>query len=170
LYKGKYTGKINAMKHDQELRNQLTKLLQGGIAYQPIGDLFKGITAEEAGKTVPKLPYTIWRLLEHMRLTLNDILEFCRNTDYKYLTWPDNYWPKEDTPADQSELDKCIQEIKAGIETMIQLIQDPANDLYQPFAHGEGQTLLREALLVAEHTAYHTGEVIVLRRLLGTWK
>src|SRR6478736_2870504 len=84
--------KPNAMKHDQELRDQLTKLLQGGIAYQPIGELLKGITAEEAGKTVPHLPYTIWRLLEHMRLTLNDILEFCQNPNYKYLDWPDDYW------------------------------------------------------------------------------
>ena len=158
------------MKHDQELRDQLTKLLQGGLAFQPVDELFKDITAEEAGKTVPKLPYTIWRLLEHMRLTVNDILEFCQNPDYKYLTWPDDYWPKENAPADQKALDKSIAEIKAGIKTMIKLIQDPANDLFKPFAHGEGQTLLREALLVAEHTAYHTGEVIVLRRLLGTWK
>lgn len=158
------------MQHNQELRDQLTKLLEGGIAYQPIEELLKGITAEEAGKTVPKLPYSIWQLLEHMRITLNDILEFCQNPKYEYLNWPDDYWPKEDAPADQKALDKTIAEIKTGIKTMINLVQDPKHDLFKPFAHGEGQTLLREALLVAEHTAYHTGEVIVLRRLLGTWK
>ena len=158
------------MDQDQKLRDQLTKLLEGGIAYQPIEELFKGITAEEAGKTIPELPYTLWKLLEHMRITVNDILEFCQNPDYKYLNWPDDYWPKDEAPTNQKVLDKCIAEIKAGIKTMIKLIQDPANDLFKPFAHGEGQTLMREALLVAEHTAYHTGEVIVLRRLLGSWK
>ncbi|MBK0402783.1 DinB family protein [Adhaeribacter sp. BT258] len=158
------------MNHDQRLRDQLTKLLEGGLAFQPVGELFKDITAEEAGKTVPKLPYTIWQLLEHMRLTVNDILEFCQNPDYQYLTWPDDYWPQEKAPADQQALNKSIAEIQTGLQTMIKLVQDPDNDLYKPFPHGEGQTLLREALLVAEHTAYHTGEVIVLRRLLGTWK
>jgi hypothetical protein len=157
------------MKHDQALRDQLTKLLQGGLAYQPIGELLKGIKAADAGKSIPHLPYTLWKLIGHMRFTLYDILDFCRNPDYKYADWPDDYWPKENAPASQAELDKCIQEILEGVEAMISLIQDPANDLYKPFPYGEGQNLLREALLVAEHNAYHVGEVIVLRRLLGTW-
>ncbi|MFC5270022.1 DinB family protein [Adhaeribacter terreus] len=158
------------MNQNQEIRNQLIKLLEGGIAYQPIEELLKDITADEAGKSISHLPYTIWQLLEHMRITLYDILEFCQNPDYQYLKWPDDYWPKEVAPADQETLDKCIAEIKTGIQTMIKLVQDPANDLFKTFSHGEGQTLMREALLVAEHTAYHTGEVIVLRRLLGTWE
>ena len=158
------------MNQNQPLRDQLTKLLEGGLAFQPIETLLKDITLKEAGQTVPKLPYTIWQLLEHMRITIADILEFSQNPDYKYLNWPDDYWPQENAPANQKALDSCLAEIKTSIQTMIKLVQDPANDLYQPFPHGEGQTLLREALLVAEHTAYHTGEVVVLRRLLGTWK
>ncbi|KAA9325645.1 DinB family protein [Adhaeribacter soli] len=158
------------MKQDQVVREQLVKLLQGNLAYQPIGELLKGIKAEDAGKPIEHLPYTLWKLIEHMRLTLYDILEFCRNPDYKYLNWPEDYWPKENAPADQAALDKSINAILKGVETMVELIQDPANDLYKPLAHGEGQNLFREALLVAEHNAYHIGEIIILRRLLGTWK
>ena len=158
------------MNHDQALREQLTKLLQGGLAYQPLGELLKDIRAADAGKTIPELPYTLWKLLGHMRFTLNDILEFIRNPDYVYPKWPDDYWPEENAPAGQAELDTCIQDIQEGVKAMIGLIRDPANDLYKPFPHGEGQNLLREALLVAEHNAYHTGQVIVLRRLLDTWQ
>lgn len=158
------------MKQDQVLREQLIKLLQGGQAYQPLKELLKDITVAEAGKTVPELPYTLWQLLEHMRITLSDILDFSQNPDYKYLKWPDEYWTKEKAPESQAVLDAGIKAILNGLETLIALVQDPKQDLYKPFAHGEGQNLLREVLLVAEHNAYHTGEIIVIRRLLGTWK
>ncbi|MFD2513320.1 DinB family protein [Pontibacter locisalis] len=158
------------MEKEKALRDHLVKLLRGGQAYQPLATLLQDLKAEIAGKTVQELPYTIWQLVEHMRLTLEDILEFIQNPNYKEPTWPDDYWPKEKAPADQAALDTSIKAISAGMEEMIQLVQDPSNDLFKPFPHGDGQTLLREALLIAEHNAYHVGEVIVLRRLLGDWE
>ncbi len=158
------------MNQDQVLRDQLEKLLRGGQAFRPLEEVLDGITAEEAGKTVPKLPYTLWKLIEHLRIALIDILEFSRDPNYESPEWPTGYWPQEDAPANQQALEASIQAIQDGLEQMIQLIQDPANDLYKPFTHGTGQNLLREAMLVAEHNAYHLGEIIVLRRLLGNWE
>ncbi len=158
------------MNQDQVLRDQLEKLLRGGQAFRPLEEVLDGITAEEAGKTVPKLPYTLWKLIEHLRIALIDILEFSRDPNYESPEWPTGYWPQEDAPANQEALEASIQAIQNGLEQMIQLIQDPTNDLYKPFAHGTGQNLLREAMLVAEHNAYHLGEIIVLRRLLGNWE
>ena len=157
------------MKQDQLLRDQLTKLLRGGQAFKPLEEVLDGITAAEAGKMVPGLPYTLWKLIEHLRISLYDILEFSRDPTYQSPAWPDGYWPQEDGPVDQTALDKSFSLITKGVEEMIQLVQDPANDLYTPFAHGEGQNLLREAMLVAEHNAYHLGEIVVLQRLLGNW-
>jgi hypothetical protein len=158
------------MKQDQALRNQLTRLMRGGQAFTPPGELLAGITAREAGKAVPGLPYTLWQLIEHLRITLYDILEFSRDPAYQSPEWPEGYWPAEAAPASPAELEKSIQTISAGLEAMIRLVQDPARDLFEPFGHGQGQNLLREAMLVAEHNAYHLGQIVVLRRLLGTWK
>jgi hypothetical protein len=157
------------MKRDQQLRDQLTELMRGGQAFIPLKEVLAGITAADAGKTVPGLPYTLWKLIEHLRLTLYDILEFSRDPAYQSPAWPAGYWPREEKPADQAELNKSIQVILDGLEAMVQLVQDPARDLFEPFGHGDGQNLLREAQLVAEHNAYHLGEVVVLRRLLGSW-
>ncbi|MBC5991925.1 DinB family protein [Pontibacter cellulosilyticus] len=158
------------MEQDSALRAHLVKLLSGGQAYQPLSTLLKDLSAETAGKTVQDLPYTIWQLVDHMRYTLEDILEFINNPNYQEPNWPDDYWPKEKAPGNQAALDKSINAISKGKQEMIKLVQDTSNDLYKPFPHGDGQTLLREALLVAEHNAYHVGEVIVLRRLLGDWE
>lgn len=157
------------MAQDEALREQLVKLIRGGQAFQPIEVLTKGLTAETAGKTVSELPYTIWQLLDHMRFTLEDILEFTRNAAYREPNWPDDYWPKEKAPSDQNALDKCIASIEASMDEMVRLVQDPTNNLYTPIPYGSGQTLLREAMLVAEHNAYHLGEIVVIRRLLGDW-
>jgi len=158
------------MKEDQLLRDQLTQLMRGGQAFTPMEEILAGITAEDAGKTLPQLPYTIWKQIEHLRIALYDILEFSRDPTYQSPEWPAGYWPQTDAPADQAALDNSITTIKQGLEAMIQLVQDPANDLYKPFAHGNGQNLLREAMLVAEHNAYHLGRILVLRRLLNNWE
>ncbi|MCC9167926.1 DinB family protein [Pontibacter harenae] len=158
------------MEHDQQLRNQLVKLMQGGQAFTPLDELLDGISAEDAGKKVPELPYTLWKLIEHLRIALYDILEFSRNPSYESPAWPEGYWPTEDVPSNQAALHASINSIKEGLAAMVQLVQDQNNDLFEPFAHGSGQNLLREAMLVAEHNAYHLGEILVLRRLLGIWK
>jgi DinB superfamily len=158
------------MKNDQSLRDKLTKHMRGGQAFAPMEEVLAGITIGEAGRSVAGLPYTLWGLIEHLRITLYDILEFSRDPAYQSPEWPEGYWPPQKSPADQAGLDKSIQALSAGVEAMVALVQDPARDLFEPFAHGQGQNLLREAMLVAEHNAYHLGQVVLLRRLLGTWK
>ncbi len=158
------------MNHDQLLRDQLVKLLRGGQAFTPLPELLQGITVQEAGKSINGLPYTIWKLIEHLRIALYDILDFSRDATYESPEWPAGYWPQENAPADEAALAKSIKDISDGMEAMIQLVQDSKNDLYQPFAHGTGQNLLREAMLVAEHNAYHLGQIIVFRRLIGNWE
>jgi hypothetical protein len=158
------------MEKDQLLRDQLTKLMRGGHAFTPLEEVLAGITAEEAGKMVPGLPYTLWGLIEHLRISLYDILEFSRDPAYQSPDWPQGYWPQQKKPADQAGLEKSIRALSAGVEAMVTLVQDPGRDLFEPFVYGQGQNLLREAMLVAEHNAYHLGQVVVLRRLLGTWQ
>ena len=158
------------MNQDQILREQLVKLLRGGQAFTPLSEVTQDITAEEAGTTIPYLPYTLWQVVEHIRMALYDILEFSRDPDYDSPEWPAGYWPPENKPADQAALNTSLKAILEGIEQMIELVQNPAIDLYQPFAHGDGQNLLREALLVAEHNAYHLGQILIFRRFLGKWE
>lgn len=158
------------MEQEQQLRGQLVKLLRGGQAFRPREELLEGITLQEAGEKVKELPYTIWQLLDHLRFAQHDILDFCRNPAYKEPAWPDDYWPKETAPADQATLDTTLKALSDDLEELVGLVQDPNNDLFAPIPHGNGQTLLREAMLVAEHSAYHLGEIVVLRRLLGNWE
>lgn len=158
------------MTQNEQLRQHLVKLLRGGQAYRPMNELLDGLTLQEAGKKIQDLPYTIWQQLEHLRFTQYDILDFSRNPSYREPTWPDDYWPAKEAPESEEQLAQSIKAITQDLEEMIQLVQDAGNDLFEPFAHGQGQTLLREAILVAEHNAYHLGQITLLRRLLGTLK
>ncbi|RIJ41437.1 DinB family protein [Pontibacter oryzae] len=155
---------------DQQLREQLVNMMQTGQAFRPRQELLAGITLQEASEKVKDLPYTLWQLLEHMRFAQHDILNFCRNPDYKEPTWPDDYWPKNAQPPSEGELQQTLQALTNDLHAMVSLVQDTNNDLFTPIPHGDGQTLLREAMLMAEHSAYHLGEIIVLRRLLGNIK
>lgn len=143
--------------------------MQTGQAFRPRQELLAGITLQDASRKIDTLPYTLWQLLEHMRFAQHDILDFCRNPNYKEPNWPDDYWPENAGPSDENQLKQTLQALSDDLNAMIKLVQDTDNDLFAPIPHGNGQTLLREAMLVAEHSAYHLGEIIVLRRLLGTW-
>jgi uncharacterized damage-inducible protein DinB len=158
--------KNEAMKQDRQLREQLVKLMRGGQAFRTQTELLQGISLQDTGRQVAELPYTIWQLLEHLRFTQHDILNFCQNPDYEEPEWPDAYWPEEKAPQDQATLDQTLQAIASDLEEMVQLVQDTDNDLFLPIPHGDGQSLLREAMLVAEHNAYHLGQIVVLRRML----
>ncbi|WP_162053256.1 DinB family protein [Pontibacter pamirensis] len=158
------------MEHDKQLREQLVKLLRGGQASKTRDEILQGISLEEAGRKAANLPYTIWQLLEHLRIAQWDILEFSRNSQHQSPEWPEGYWPQEKAPANEAALNKTLHAITTDLEGMVNLIKDPANDLFEPFAHGNGQNLLREAMLVAEHNAYHLGEIVVLKRLIGDWE
>lgn len=156
-------------EREKALRKQLVKLMQGGQAFSPIEQILEGISLESAGKQAADLPYTLWQLMEHLRISLWDILEFSRNPTYKSPPWPEGYWPDEKGPADQHALDGSRKAISLQLAEMVQLVEGESYELFTPFPHGNGQNLLREAMLVAEHNAYHLGQIVVVRRLLGDW-
>src|SRR5262249_46573930 len=121
------------------------------------------------GAKAPGIPHTPWRLLEHMRIAQWDILEFSRNPRHVSPEFPVGYWPAGDAPPDDAAWEQSVSAFKADLDAMCALIADPATDLLAPIKHGNGQTILREALLVADHNAYHLGQLVVVRRSLRAW-
>lgn len=156
------------MNTDNSLKEELIKLLTGGSAHAGFDDAVKGLTLQQAGQKANNLPYTIWQLIEHIRIAQWDMLEFSKSEDHKSPKWPEEYWVKETAPKDKEAWDRSINQIKTDLEEFVKLIRK--SDLYKTIPHGDGQTLLREALQIADHTAYHTAEIIVIRRLLNVWK
>jgi hypothetical protein len=157
----------------KELRRELIALLDGGQAHAKFDDAVKGFPEKLRGVVPEGLPYSGWQIVEHMRITLHDILEFSDNSDgsYKSLKWPEEYWPKGAAPPDEAAWENALQQIRADRKAFDKLLHDADDaELVKAFAWGDGQTLLREALLIADHNAYHTGELVVVRRLLGAWK
>ena len=153
------------------LRTHLLDLLRDGHAHATFDDAVRDLPAKLRGKAPRGLPYSAWQLVEHMRLAQEDILLFSRNTDgtYESPEWPDGYWPSAEAPLDEEDWDKSTAAFRADRAAFEALVLDPAQDLFAPFPWGEGQTLLRQALLIADHTSYHLGQLIVVRRLLGAW-
>ena len=152
------------------LREHLVKLLEWGDAHADFNAVIGKIAAEFQGRRPSGLPYSLWQLLEHIRLTQSDILNFCRNPNYKAPKWPDEYWPQGDAPPDPESWQKSVDAYLAERREFRDLLTDSNLNLFDRIPHGEGQTYLREALLLADHTAYHLGEIIAVRRLLGIWK
>lgn len=160
---------MKRMDNTAELRKHVIYVLNGGGAHVNIDAAMARFRAALRGKKSKGAPHTAWQLLEHMRIAQWDILEFSRKPKHVSPKWPDGYWPSTPGPADDAAWDKSIRRFKADRKAMQKLVADPASDLFTPFAHGEGQTLLREALLTADHNAYHIGQLVLLRRLLGAW-
>ncbi|MEO8762709.1 MAG: DinB family protein [Ginsengibacter sp.] len=154
----------------KQLINNLVSLLEKGNAHASLDDALKGITFSVLGKTPGKLPYTIWQLAEHIRIAQWDILEFSRNAGHVSPKWPEEYWPIEKAPESKAAWQKCIKSIRADRREFIELIKNSEKNLYEYFEYGNGQNLLKEALVVADHNSYHAGELIVMRRLLNAWK
>ncbi len=152
----------------KELVNQLTKLLLGGSAHADLKKALDGLPANLRGAKPDKLPYSIWQLVEHIRIAQWDMLNFCLDPNHKSPKWPDEYWPKEAAPKDDAEWNESIEQINRDMDEFISYLEDA--DLYVKIPGGSGQTVLQEALQMADHTAYHTAEIIVIRRLLGAWK
>jgi hypothetical protein len=151
------------------LREHVLYLLRGGGAHLEFEQAIAALPPKLRGGKVDNLPHTPWRLLEHMRIAQWDILEFCRNPKYVSPSFPEGYWPSGDAPPDATAWDRSVAAFRADLKAMQELVADPATDLFTPLAHGQGQTILREALLVADHNAYHLGQLVVVRRLLGAW-
>ncbi len=168
----KATGKSKSTPDAQApLRKQLIDLLHGGQAHATFDDIVKDFPEDLRGTVPPDLPYSAWQLLEHLRISQRDILNFSAppTGGYQPLEWPADYWPKSEQPPAPHAWDHSIAAIHSDLKQFIALIESPATDLYKPFRWGDGQNLLREALLLADHNSHHLGELIVLRRLLGAW-
>jgi uncharacterized damage-inducible protein DinB len=157
-------------KNDQALREHLLYLLGGGGAHATFDDVVKGLPEKLRATKPEKLPHSAWMLLEHMRIAQWDILEFSRNAKHKSPAWPEGHWPKTEAPPSAAAWDESIQRFHDDLKSMQELVASPKTDLYAKIPWGDGQTILREALLVADHNAYHLGQMVDLRRLLGAWK
>ncbi|HUI50711.1 MAG TPA: DinB family protein [Terriglobales bacterium] len=158
------------MPKQKSLQDHLVELLEGGHAHITFDDAAKNWPAKLQGIRPEGTAHSPWEVLEHMRLAQWDILEFTRNPKHVSPEWPSGYWPKTPAPPDAKAWNKSIQSFRADLSAMIKLVQNKKTDLFTPLPHGTGQTVLREALLVADHNAYHLGEILLLRRLLGAWK
>lgn len=155
---------------NSSLITTLKELLAGGHAHVTFDDAVKHLPPELQGVVPNGVPYSIWQLVEHIRITQWDILEFSRNPDHESPEWPSGYWPKEKAPANAMAWKQSLEQIRRDRKAFISLLEQPDADLYTPFSWGDGQNLLREAMLIADHTSYHTGQIIILRRMLNAWE
>ena len=165
--------KAKANKQDERdgvLRDQLRKLLDWGDAHVNFDDAVAGLPPKLRGVVPDGLPYSIWQLVEHLRLVQYDILDFCVNAGYEERAFPDDYWPDTVEPPSAKAWDKSVAELRRDREALAALADDRGLDLFATIPHGSGQTYLRELILVADHTAYHVGEIVAIRRLLGAWR
>jgi hypothetical protein len=156
--------------HEQSLRKHLLELLAGGSAHAKFDDVVKGLPAKLRGTKPARFPHTAWMLLEHLRLAQWDILEFSRNARHVSPPWPGGYWPNAEGPANAESWNKSVRQFRRDLKAMQRLVADPKTDLFARIPWGDGQTILREALLVADHNAYHIAQLVDLRRMLGAWK
>lgn len=150
---------------------ELISLINKGNAHATFEDAVEGVSLALLTQIPANLPYGIWHLAEHIRIAQLDIVEFCINPNYQSPKWPDGYWPERtDQQISEKQWKETLKQIAADKQRFIDLLKDPAVDLFTPFQHGSGQHLFREALLIADHNSYHTAEIIVVRRLLKDWK
>jgi hypothetical protein len=157
------------MNQNKILRQHVTNLLKLKGAHASAEDILDNWPSEKRGLKPQNLPYSGWQLLEHLRIAQWDILEFSRDPNHVSPNYPEDYWPKDAEPPSDNAWDESLQRFQDDNEQMQKLVNDPDTDLFAKIPHGDGQTILREALLVADHNAYHLGELVVLRRLLNIW-
>lgn len=155
------------MDRDKALREHLLNLLGGGAAHVDFESVVRDFPAGEAHRKVGGLPYSAWAVLEHMRIAQWDILEFSRSAEHVSPKWPEGYWPPEGAEPDEGAWDRSVEQFRADLKEMEALVADPSTDLFASIPHGDGQTVLREALLLADHNAYHLGVLVTIKRLLG---
>jgi hypothetical protein len=151
------------------VREQVINILRGGHAHVTLEDAVKNFPAKLRGAKPKGAEHSAWELIEHLRIAQWDILEFSRDAKHVSPKWPEGYWPKSSKPASDAAWKKSISSIKKSLLAMLKLVENPKTDLYAKIPHGSGQNILREALLVADHNAYHIGQIVLLRRLIGAW-
>jgi hypothetical protein len=161
------------MTSTDPLRAQLAKLLDWHEAHADFDSAVAGVPFDKQGEVPEGAPHSLWQLLEHLRIAQQDILEFCVDPNYneqhKDVTWPDDYWPATPAPPDAGAWDKSVAAYIRDRESMKALVRDASIDLFGRIPHGTGQTYLREVLLVVDHGAYHVGQLVMVRQLLGIW-
>ncbi len=155
---------------DKALREHLLYLLKGGGAHANFDAAIKALPVALRGERPAGADHSLWELLEHIRLAQWDILEFSRNPKHVSPKWPEGYWPETPAPPTAAAWSKSVKGYHADLDAMCQLVARKSTNLYAPIPRGDGQTILREALLIADHTAYHLGQIVLVRRLLGAWK
>ena len=152
------------MNNDQQLRDHVDELLEGKSAHIDLASALDDFPTDDMNTVVAASPHTAWQLLEHIRIAQWDILDFCQNADYKEMKWPDDYWPRDEgTPAKWRD---GVEQVLSDIQKMRDLVADAKTDLFATIPHGDGQTILREALLIADHNAYHLGQIVLIERML----
>ncbi|HEV2135994.1 MAG TPA: DinB family protein [Terracidiphilus sp.] len=156
--------------NETELRQHILNLLKGGQAHATFEDAVKNFPPELRGKTPKGAEHSAWQLLEHLRIAQWDILEFSRDAQHKSPDWPSGYWPAKAMPPDEKAWDKSVRAFRRDLKELCEMVADESVDLFARIPHGDGQTVLREALLAADHNAYHVGQLVLVRRLLGAWK
>ena len=159
----------SAASEDRLLREHLAALLAGKQAHVDFNTAVSELSLELQGEKPQGASHTPWEILEHLRIAQWDIIEFSRNPSHVSPNFPAGYWPEAATPPESGSWEKSVGLFQADLEAFRVFIKDPSTDLYSPLPHGDGQTVLREVLVLADHNAYHLGEMIVVRRLLGAW-
>lgn len=157
------------MKSEALLREQLVALLDWKDAHATFDRSVEGVPLEDRGKVPDGATHSLWQIVEHLRLAQKDILDFCVNPAYEEPDWPDDYWPLNPVPPSDEAWDAAILAYREDRVRVMELAKDTSLDLFTRIPHGTGQTYLREILLVADHNAYHIGQIVLLRRLLGNW-
>ena len=157
------------MDNQSRIKELLLEQFQNKNAHVTFEEAIKGVSYHDVGIRPEGLPHSIWELVEHIRLAQFDILDFSRNADYDPPEWPEDYWPEMAHPTDESQWKESLESIRKDRQAVVNLIQNPETDVLKPLAHGSGQTLFREAMLIVDHNAYHIGQIVQVRRLLGTW-
>lgn len=157
------------MTNDASLRKHLLKLLDAGQAHVDFEAAVKNVPVTLRGKRPKGTEHSPWEILEHMRIAQSDILEFSRDSRHVSPPWPAGYWPKTKAPPNAKAWSQSVRAFIADLESMRKLVAEESTDLFAAIPHGDGQTILREALLVAAHNSYHIGEMVLVRRSLGAW-
>jgi len=155
---------------DKLLRAQLADFLDWKSAHVGFDDALTGLPAKSRGVVPKGFAHSIWQVVEHIRLAQHDILDFSRNPRYQELKWPDDYWPASPVPKSSAVWNRALADYRTERRAMQRLVATPRIDLLAKIPHGSGQTVLREVLLVADHTAYHVAQIVDLRRALGIWQ
>jgi hypothetical protein len=161
---------IRTMSNNKALRQHLLKMLKGGDAHADFESAIKNFPVKLRGKRPKGAEHSAWEVLEHLRIAQWDILEFSRNSGHKSPEFPSGYWPRTQTPPSEKAWDQSVQAFRKDLEALCELVADESTDLLAVIPHGDGQTVLREALVAADHNAYHLGELVLLRRILGAWQ